>query len=469
MIKDFFAAAIINRSWQRFTALFLTGLVCAGIVYSAIADGDFIRGKDAAAFTGRPGEKITTMIVEERELSGKIEVLGQVVFREKVNISSKVSGRLKRINLYEGQRVKKGELIAEIERLPLEISLKQQEAELDISKKALELAEAKYSDALKGVEIKLKSIEKARAEMNDKKVSFDNMDNILKNKTLIYKAGGISERELKNIKTEHTSLYTRYELAKADYEIQQVGYRDIDITLEKIPLPSSYKDKIEIFKKLNTKIEAAEVESARSRVKQAENNLLSTEIMLEETYIRSPLSGIVALCNMETGEMVREDSVITTVIDISSIYVSMNINERDLLAVKKGQRISFSADAFEDKKFSAIVETLSPVLDVKSRTAEVKAISANSEGVLLPGMFVRGLIETGVKEQGIVIPSAAVLKKDDGRCEVYVVKNNIVFRTNVVKGDEIEGETRIIEGLSSGDIIITNGLNSVYQGMRIDD
>ncbi|MFA5518703.1 MAG: biotin/lipoyl-binding protein, partial [Spirochaetota bacterium] len=122
MIKDFFAAAIINRSWQRFTALLLIGLVCAGIVYSAIADGDFIRGKDAAAFTGRPGEKITTMIVEERELSGKIEVLGQVVFREKVNISSKVSGRLKRINLYEGQRVKKGELIAEIERLPLEIS-----------------------------------------------------------------------------------------------------------------------------------------------------------------------------------------------------------------------------------------------------------------------------------------------------------------------------------------------------------
>ncbi|MFA5520104.1 MAG: efflux RND transporter periplasmic adaptor subunit, partial [Spirochaetota bacterium] len=172
---------------------------------------------------------------------------------------------------------------------------------------------------------------------------------------------------------------------------------------------------------------------------------------------------------MEIGEMVREDSVITTLIDISSIYVSMNINERDLLAVKKGQRITFSADAFGEKKFSALVETLSPVLDVKSRTAEVKAISANSEGVLLPGMFVRGLIETGVKEQGIMVPSASVLKKDDGRCEVYVVKNSIVFRINVVIGEEIEGETRIIEGLSTGDVIITNGLNSVYQGMRIDD
>lgn len=468
-MREFFAAVFAGWSWQRFTALLLIGLACTGIVYFLITGGDFIKGKEIDAFKVGAGDKIITLVIEEREIAGKIEAMGQVVFREKVNISSKVSGRISRINVREGQRVKKGELIAEIERLPMEIALKQQEAELDIAKKTLELCEAKYSDALKGVEIKLKSIVKAKAEMNDKKVSFDNMSNILKNKTVLFEAGGISETDLKNIKTEHTSLYTRYELAKADYEIQQVGYRDIDITSEKISLPPSDKEKIEIFKKINTKIEAAEVESARSRVRQAENNLLSTRIMLEETYIRSPLSGIAASRNMETGEMVREDSVITTLIDISSIYISMNINEKDLTGVKKGQRIGFTADALGDKNFSAIVETVCPVLDVKSRTAEVKAITGNPGAELLPGMFARGYIETGIKEKGIMVPSAAVLKKDDGRCEVYVVKNSIVFRTTVVIAGEIDGETRVVEGLSPGDIIITDGLNSVYQGMRIDD
>jgi len=466
---NFFESVSAGGLRDKITVMAITGLVCAGIVYSVITGGDFIRDREAAASVSGAGEKITTLVVEERDIEGKIEALGQVVFREKVNISSKVSGRLSRINVREGEKVLKGELIAEIERLPIEISLKQQESELDIAKKTLELAEAKYSDALKGVEIKLKSIAKARAEVNDKRVSFENMDNILKNKTVLFEAGGISETELKNIKTEHTSHYTRYELAKADYEIQQVGYRDIDIISEGIVLPSSEKEKIEIFKKINTKIERAEVESAGSRVKQAENNLLSTKIMLEETYIRAPLSGIAASRNMETGEMVREDSVITTLIDISSIYVSMNINEKDLPCIKKGQRVIFTADAVGGgKNFTAKVDTVSPVLDTKSRTAEVKAITGNPRGELLPGMFVRGIIETGKKEQGIIIPSSAVLKKDDGRCEVYVVKNSIVFRANVVTGSEGEGETGITQGLSPGDIVVTGGLNSVYQGMKLE-
>ncbi len=456
-------------SWRKTIVVFMLAAVTGGILFSILSGGDLLKQKELAGGSGADVEKIATLVIEEREVDESIEALGQVVFREKVNLSSKVSGRLSRINVREGQRVRRGELIAEIERLPLEISLKQQEAELDIAKKAMELAEAKYSDALKGVEIKLKSIAKARAEVNDKRVSYENMDNILKNKTVLFEAGGISESELKNVKTEHTTLYTRYELAKADYEIQQVGYRDGDITSEGIPLPSSDKEKIEIFKRINTKIERAEVESARSRVKQAENNLLSTRIMLDETYIRSPINGIAASRNMETGEMVREDSVITTVIDISSVYISMNINERDLSRIKKGQSISFSADAMgKGRNFTARVETVSPVLDTKSRTAEVKSITVNPSGELLPGMFVRGIISTGVRERGIVIPVSAVLKKDDGRSEVYVVKNSIVFRVNIVTAGENGDDVRVLEGLSTGDIIVTGGLNSVYQGMRIE-
>lgn len=456
-------------SWRKTIVILVLAAVAGGIVFSIFSGGDLLKQKDIAAGAAAEREKITTLVIEERDVNESIEALGQVIFREKVNLSSKVSGRLSRINVREGQRVRKGEVIAEIERLPLEISLKQQEAELDIAKKSLELAEAKYSDALKGVEIKLKSIVKARAEVNDKRVSYENMDNILKNKTVLFEAGGVSESELKNVKTEHTTLYTRYELAKADYEIQQVGYRDEDIISEGLSVPATEKGRIDVFKRINTKIERAEVESARSRVKQAENNLLSTRIMLDETYIRSPINGIAASRNMETGEMVREDSVITTVIDISSVYISMNINERDLVKINKGQSISFSADAMgKSRNFTARVETVSPVLDTKSRTAEVKAITSNPSGDLLPGMFVRGIISTGKQERGIVIPVSAVLKKDDGKSEVYVVKNSIVFRINVVTAGENGGDARVIEGLSPGDIIITGGLNSVYQGMRIE-
>ncbi len=103
------------------------------------------------------------------------------------------------------------------------------------------------------------------------------MDRILKNKTVLYDAGGLSESELKNLRTQHTTAYTAYQLAKSDLEIQQVGYRDEDIAAEGLKVPSSEKEKMELFKRINTKIERAELESARSRIAQAENNIQSTE------------------------------------------------------------------------------------------------------------------------------------------------------------------------------------------------
>lgn len=282
---------------------------------------------------GTDDGSIETFTAALQEASEEIEILGQIVFKEKINISSKVTGRLSKITVHEGDRVTAGQLIAEVERLPLEITLSQQKSELEIAQKAFDLAKAKFENAVKGIEIKLKIIHKARAELNDKLVSYQNMDRILKNKTTLYEAGGLSESELKTLKTQHTTAYTAYQLAKSDLEIQLVGYRDEDIKAEGMSVPASEKEKIELFKKINTKIERAELESARSRISQAENNIQSTAIMIKETYIRSPIVGMVAARSMEAGEMIKPESIIATLINITEIYLSMNLNERDRKSV----------------------------------------------------------------------------------------------------------------------------------------
>jgi RND family efflux transporter MFP subunit len=172
---------------------------------------------------------------------------------------------------------------------------------------------------------------------------------------------------------------------------------------------------------------------------------------------------------MEGGEMVKEDSVISTVMDISSVFISMNLNEKDIAKVKPGQKVQFTVDAFEiDKKFSGVIDTVSPVLDTKTRSVEVKAAVANSSGTLLPGMFARALIDTGRSVNGILVPESAVINHEDGRSEIYIVKNNLVIKENVVTGSRYGGDIQIIEGVKAGDRIIVGGLNSVYQGMRID-
>ncbi len=454
---------------NKIIAFLLIGVTAGGIIYGIVIRPEIIAKRDSALAGKLNSEAVATVIVENREVRDTIQVLGQIVFKEKVNISSKVSGRLSRIYIKDGKHVARGELIAEIERLPFEITLKQQKSELDIAKKALELAEAKYSDALKGIEIKFKTIKKAKADLNDKKVSYENMNSVLNNKTELFKAGGISNTELEGIKTQHTTLKTKYELAESDYEIQLVGYRDLDIKNEGRKVPSNADEKIKIFKEINTKIEKAEVESARSRVSQARSSLLSTELLLKETYIRSPITGVVAVKNMEGGEMVKEDSVISTVMDISSVFISMNLNEKDITKVKTGQKVLFTVDAFDiDKKFSGSIDTISPVLDTKTRSVEVKAAVPNGNSALLPGMFARALIDTGRSVKGILVPMGAVITHEDGRSEIYIVKNNIVVKENVVTGSQYGEDIQIVEGVKSGDRVVVSGLNSVYQGMRID-
>lgn len=449
--------------------IILLAVIITGTVYEVVIKPGIIRKRESAAAKKNSAEPVSLMVVEGKEVKDTIQVLGQIVFKEKVNISSKVNGRLGRIHVKAGKIVSKGFLIAEIERLPFEISLKQQRSELDIAKKALELSEAKYSDALKAIEIKFKTIEKAKADLHDKKVSYENMNAILKNKTELFKAGGISRTELENIRTQHTTLLTKYELAKSDYEIQLVGYRDQDIKNEGLAVPSNTDEKIKVFKKINTKIEKAELESAKARVKQAESALLSTELLLRETYIRSPITGVVAVKNMEGGEMVKEDSVIATVMDISSVFISMNLNEKDIEKIRHGQKVSFSVDAFDKSRlFTGSIDTLSPVLDTKTRSVEIKAIVYNSGGVLLPGMFARAVIDTGKSIKGILIPKSAMIVREDGRKEIFTVKNGLVVKENVVTGGEYGEDIQITEGIREGDRIVVKGLNSVYQGMKIN-
>jgi len=102
---------------------------------SASALVQFLTG-NAASIAGNAGSdrytplpddaRVETYTVQRGEFTESIDILGQIVFREKINISSKVSGRLSRLYIHEGDSVGAGRLIAEIERLPLEMTLSQQ-------------------------------------------------------------------------------------------------------------------------------------------------------------------------------------------------------------------------------------------------------------------------------------------------------------------------------------------------------
>ncbi|HPQ55257.1 MAG TPA: efflux RND transporter periplasmic adaptor subunit, partial [Spirochaetota bacterium] len=398
-------------------------------------------GTDTPALSSETGDpSIKLMTVSEQSREETIEVLGQIVYYEKVNVSSKVTGRLTRLLVSEGDRVSRGSLIAEIERLPHELNLKEQMAELEIAQKNFELSKAKYENAIKSIEIRFKQIDKAKAEVLDKKVTWQNIKRILDNKKVLYQAGGISKTDFESYKAQHTTAHTQYINAKADLAIQEVGFRDSDIRAEGLTVPKTAAMKVRMLQRINTKIEKAELEAARSRITQVQKSIESTKIMLGETYIRSPLNGLVAAKSMEAGEMVKADSVIATLITISQVYLSMNVSEKDTKNIRTGQKVHFTVDAFEGVNFSGRVARSTPVLDMKTRTLEVKAIVANPGNKLLPGMFARAKIITGTAADCITVPLGALLTRDGEKGELFLVKKGLAFRQPVVLGREYSDE-----------------------------
>jgi RND family efflux transporter MFP subunit len=410
---------------------------------------------------------INYLRITPRELVDSIDVLGQIIFYEKVNVASKVNGRLDKVYIREGTRVTRGQLIAEIERLSLQLSLNEQLAELDIARKSYDLAKAKHENAFKAIEIKFAQINKARAEANDKKVTFDNMERTLNNKAALFKAGGISESDYEAVKAQHTTYYTRYINAKADLGIQEVGFRDKDIVESGYKLPKSRDAKVKLFQEINTKIEKAELEAARSKIRQVEQSIQSTRTLITETYIRSPLTGVVASKNMEAGEIVKNDSIIFIIMDISKVYLSLNINEKESRQISKGQDVTFTADAFPDEKFSGSVSRITPVLDVKTRTMEIKVQVPNPGQRLLPGMFARAKITLGKKANAIIAPLSSLITKENNSGEVYIVKKGLVFKQKVELGKESGNAVEIVKGLQEGDIIVSAGINMVYPEMKV--
>lgn len=410
--------------------------------------------------------KVEYQKIEPQEAIISIDSLGQIVYYEKVNISSKVQGRLERLYIREGSRITKGQLIAEIERLSLQLTLKEQQSELDIAVKSHELAKAKYENALKAIEIKLAQIRKARAEVYDKKVTYENMTRTLNNKSELFKVGGISESEYEAVKAQYTTHHTRYLNAKADLEIQEVGFRDSDIIAAGYTLPKSEEEKLTLFRIINTKIEKTEVDAALSKINQVKQVIESTKMLIEETYIRSPLTGVAAIKNMEVGEIVKNDSVIATVMDISKVFVSLNIGETDAKFLHEGQDVSFTADAFGEEIFRGKIARITLVLDSKTRTFEIKALVPNPGMKLLPGMFARAKIIIEKKSNAILIPSEALIARNDFEGEVLMIKKNIALRQKIKIGKEFSGKIEVREGLSAGDTIVSKNPQSI-QGTAI--
>lgn len=175
--------------------------------------------------------------------------------------------------------------------------------------------------------------------------------------------------------------------------------------------------------------------------------------------ITSPISGVIVERTVSQGEVVNPDKAIFFVADLSSVWVSIDVYEKDISRLKPGVDATIFVDAFPGKVFKGKVHRIDDVVDEKTRTVKARLIVANPDCLLKPGMFATVVMKTpkALRERLVLLPEKCVLSEDDSRY-VFMRKNDRLFvRRDVVIGRTFGQTVEILQGLAEGDDVVVSG------------
>jgi RND family efflux transporter MFP subunit len=178
-----------------------------------------------------------------------------------------------------------------------------------------------------------------------------------------------------------------------------------------------------------------------------------------EVSLPAPVSGNVISRTANAGEVIQADKEVLRIADLSSVWVMGQVYEKDLGKVVVGSGASITSDAYPGRVFRGRVSYVDPALDPATRTAQARIELANPGQVLKIGMFVNVAFAAlgGAKSTTAVIPKSAVQNINNQQV-VFVERtpNNYAMRP-VKLGPEVNGQYPVLEGLSVGERIVTDG------------
>jgi RND family efflux transporter MFP subunit len=389
-------------------------------------------------------------VVGNGTIEKEISFTGTVRSKYKVDVYSKISGRVASIPVEEGDQVNKGDLLVQLDDKELRAQLNQARAALKVAKAQINQAQSGYSltSSTTGIQVGVvnkaldqarESVVQAQSTYNNSKLDFDRM-------TGLYSKGAISKQALDQSTTQYEIARSRLEAAKAQVKQAEENLR---------------------FAKASTRqadVSKSQVNTAYAGEEQAVANLEYLEAMYANTRITAPISGTITFRNVDPGELVAPGDKVpaVTITDNRIVYMESDIPESDMDGIDKGKEVQVTFDSLK-KTFKGEVQTIIPSADPKSRSFRIKVAIPNNDGIIKDGMFATGKMKTAVY-RGIVLPRDW-LKVIEG--EYYIVKLDPNLKASNMKvklGYFNERKALVLEGLAAGEKIVSVGQESLKDG-----
>jgi len=171
--------------------------------------------------------------------------------------------------------------------------------------------------------------------------------------------------------------------------------------------------------------------------------------------ITAPFNGTIMEKDISIGEVLKDDSTAFLIADLSTVWVNLDVQQKDLRLIKVGQTATIGIGT-ETSGISGRVNFLEPIATETNRTIHARVVVPNADGGLRPGLFVTGLILVDRAEVPVLVPNDALVLLDDSMC--VFVKESEGFRPQPVKtGRADSGHTEITSGLVPGQLYATRG------------
>ncbi|MEO8593198.1 MAG: efflux RND transporter periplasmic adaptor subunit [Candidatus Solibacter sp.] len=337
--------------------------------------------------------------------SSRLVLPGNIQAVTEAPIMARATGYIKKRYVDIGDRVKAGQVVAEVEAPELDQQMLQATAAIEQAKSSVQQAEA--------------AIQQGTANENLARLTAGRIANLLSR-------GVVSKQDNDN--------------AQAQYAAQQANVQAL------------------------TKAAAA----SRSNVAAAEANLARlTQIKTYQT-VRAPFEGVITLRNVDTGALVNEGSTLLfRVAQTGSMRAYINIPQADAESAKPGQRAEISIAELPGRKFNGVVTRTSNALDPTTRTLLTEVQVPNPNGMLMPGMFAQVDLTMPRKYPPLLISGDTLVIRSDGPQVAVVSAEGIVHFTRISLGRDFGDRLEVLSGLEEGQKLAVNPSDDVREGARV--
>ena len=213
---------------------------------------------------------------------------------------------------------------------------------------------------------------------------------------------------------------------------------------------------------------------AQATLEGAQATLDNAKVDLDRAYVKAPISGRVSRPEITIGNLVNAGPtapILTSIVSNDGIYADFEVDEQTYLQSirthsqhleqEKKIPVELTLEGDNGRTYSGMIYSFDNRIDPSSGTIRARAKFANTDGSLVPGMFVSIKLSSSYEFNGILIPEIAV-SNDQNKKYVYVVNedNKVAYR-QLELGQQVNGQRIVIAGLKVGEKVIVNGLQHV--------